>query len=142
MPTQAGSWCGARTAGGFAALAWVFAFVGWIPYAAAQELAPRSFWPAPRGTKVLVIGYSYSSGDVLVDPSLPLSGVDSRISTGFVGYMQTFSLLGRTTNILVELPFSWGTTKGGLLGFPARRDFSGFNDPGLTLAFNLLGAPS
>ena len=127
---------------GLAALAWVVAGLWGGPCAAAQELAPRSFWPAPKGTKVVVIGYSYSSGDVLVDPSLPVYGVDSRISTGFLGYMQTFSLWGRTTNILLELPYSWGTTEGFFLDTAGRRDFSGFNDLGFTLAVNLRGAPS
>ncbi len=133
---------GIKSAASFAILAWTVALLGWIPCVAAQELAPRSFWPAPKGTKVVAIGYSYSSGDVLMDPSLPLNGVDSRISTGFLGYMQTFSLWGRTTNILLEIPYSWGTTEGFLFATLARREFSGFNDLGFTLAVNLLGAPS
>ena len=117
-------------------------FLSLIPRMSAQELSPRTFWPAPKGTKVAVFGYSYSFGDVLVDPSLPVEGVDSRINTGFLAYMQTFNLGGRTANFLLEQPYSWGTTKGLLLGAPAKRDFSGFNDLGLTLAVNLLGAPS
>jgi hypothetical protein len=132
--------CGQR--GSIAAIVFVIAALGWIPGIAAQELAPRSFWPAPKGTKVVVIGYSYSSGDVLMDPSLPIYGADSKISTGFLGYQQTFGLWGRTTNILLEIPYSWGTTKGFLFDTPARREFSGFNDLGITLAVNLLGAPS
>jgi hypothetical protein len=42
----------------------------------------------------------------------------------------------------VELPYSWGTTKGRLFETLARRDFSGFNDLGITLSVNLFGAPS
>jgi hypothetical protein len=108
----------------------------------AQDLSPRFYWPAPKGTKVVVLGFSYTYGDVLMDPSLPLDGVDSRTSTGFFAYMQTFSLLGRTANVVVELPYSWGTTEGFLFGLPAQRDFCGLNDLGVTLAVNLLGAPS
>ncbi len=109
---------------------------------AAQQLSPRSFWPAPKGTKVLVFGYSYSTGDVLTDPSLPIYGVDSEIGTGFLGYLQTVALWGRTTNVIVELPYSWGNTKGLLSDLEARRDLSGFADLGVTLSVNLLGAPS
>jgi hypothetical protein len=108
----------------------------------AQELTPRTFWPAPKGTRVAVVGYSYSFGDVLMDPSLPVSGVDSAIHTGVIAYLQTFSLGGRTANLLLEQPYSWGTTKGQFLGLPARRDFSGLGDLGVTLGVNLLGAPS
>ncbi len=108
----------------------------------AQELSPRSFWPAPEGTKLAIFGYSYSTGDVLMDPSLPIYGVDSKIDTAFLGYLQTFSLWGRTTNLVVELPYSWGTTKGLLFEDRVRRDFSGGGDLGITLAVNLLGAPT
>ena len=108
----------------------------------AQELSPRSYWPTPIGTKVTVAGYSYVFGDVLMDQSIPLYGVKSRLHTGFFAYMQSFSLLGRTTNFLVELPYSWGLTKGIVIDTPAERRLSGFYDLGITLAINLLGAPS
>lgn len=114
----------------------------WAAVGAAQELTPRTYWPAPKGTKVAVVGYSYATGDVLFDPSIPLYGVESRINAGILAYLQTLSLWGRTTNILVELPYSWGTTEGILVDDPARRDFSGFGDLGITLTINLLGAPS
>jgi hypothetical protein len=112
------------------------------PLASAQELTPRAYWPAPKGTRVAVFGYVYSSGDVLMDPSIPLYGVDSKVHTGVLAYLQTISLWGRTANFIVELPHSWGTTKGRIYDTPARRDFSGFNDLSLTLSVNLLGAPS
>ncbi len=108
----------------------------------AQELTPRAYWPAPKGTMVAVFGYVYSSGDVLMDPSIPLYGVDSKIHTAVTAYLQTISLWGRTTNFVVEIPHSWGTTKGRLFDTPAQRDFAGFNDLSITLQVNLSGAPS
>jgi hypothetical protein len=78
----------------------------------AQELTPRAYWPAPKGTKVLVLAYAYQTGDVVTDPSLPITGVDSTIHSGAVTYQQTFSLFGRTTNLHIELPFVDGTTTG------------------------------
>ena len=109
---------------------------------AAQELTPRIYWPAPKGTKILVAGYSYSDGDVLFDPSVPIQGANSEISTGILAYVQTLGLWGRTSNLLLELPYSWGTTKGLLGGNPASGDFSDFGDLGVTLNVNLRGAPS
>ena len=114
----------------------------WAVVCPAQDLSPRFYWPAPKGTQVLVFGYLYSSGDVLMDPSQPTYGVDSRISTCFFSYLQTLNLWGRTANLVVEVPYSWGTTKGLLFEESARRDFSGFNDLGLTLEVNVLGAPT
>jgi hypothetical protein len=110
--------------------------------AAAQDLTPRAYWPAPKGTRVAVAGYSYVSGDLLLDPSTPITGADSKTHTGVLGYLHTFSLWGRTTNFVAELPYSRGTAKGLVEGDPARRDLSGFGDLGLTLSVNLLGAPT
>ena len=84
----------------------------------AQELTPRAYWPAPKGTKVAILGYSFSFGDVVTDPSLPIVGVDSKINAGLFAYLQTLSLWGRTSNVLVELPHPWGTTVGSLKGSP------------------------
>jgi hypothetical protein len=108
----------------------------------AQELSPRAYWPAPVGTKVLVTGYSYSSGDVLLDPTIPIYGVDSRIGTVFLGYVQTLALAGRNANLLLEAPYSWGVTRGFLDDTQARAEFAGLNDLSATLSVNLLGAPA
>lgn len=108
----------------------------------AQELSPRAYWPSPVGTKVLVSGYSYATGDVLLDPTIPLYGVDSRINTLFFGYLQSFEFVGRSANVLVEAPYSWGTTRGLVEETPAKADFAGFNDLGVTLSVNLVGAPA
>jgi hypothetical protein len=110
--------------------------------AVAQELSPRAYWPAPKGTQWVFVAYAYSWGDIVTDPSLPVVGVDSEIHTGILGYLQTFKLWGRTSNVVVEVPYVWGTTKGTLVGQPARRDLSGLGDVAVTLSVNLLGAPS
>ena len=59
----------------------------WSVSATAQDLTPRAYWPAPKGTRVAVVGYSYVSGDVLLDPTTPITGVDSEIHTGVLGYL-------------------------------------------------------
>jgi hypothetical protein len=108
----------------------------------AQELTPRTYWPAPKGVKVGVLGYVYAEGDVLFDPSIPLYAVDSDVNLAVVAYLQTFSLWGRTANVLVDLPYQWGTTRGFIEDTPAEGSVSGFGDPGVTLTVNLLGAPT
>ena len=78
----------------------------WVADAAAQDLTPRLYWPTPKGTQVLVAGYSHASGDVLFDQTIPLYEVDSDIHVGVLAYMHTVSLFGRSSNFMVELPFS------------------------------------
>ena len=96
--------------------------------ATAQELAPRAYWPTPVGTRLVMTGYSLSTGDIVTDPSLPITGVDSQIHSMLVGYQQTFDVLGRTTNARIELPYVIGTTKGTAFGQPAQRDLNGIGE--------------
>jgi len=114
----------------------------WVADVAAQELTPRMFWPAPKGTSILVAGYAYSTGGILFDYSIPIEDADSSINTGMLAYARTLDLWGRTTNFLVELPYSAGTTEGLLLGEPASSDFSDFGDLSVGLNVNLRGAPT
>lgn len=114
----------------------------WVADCAAQQLTPRAYWPAPKGTKVLVIGYSRTVGDLVLDQSLPVSGADSKIGLGLLAYVQTLDLWGRSSNLVVDIPYANGTTKGLVNQEAQRRNFSGFGDLGCTLTVNLLGAPS
>ena len=114
----------------------------WSAVGAAQELTPRFYWPAPKGTKVGVVGYVYATGDIFFDPSVPLYGVNSDVNIVLAAYLQTFNLWGRTTNVVVELPYQWSTTEGVLVDDPAKGNAFGLGDLGVTLAINLLGAPT
>ena len=125
---------------------------GWVPglllglvlsnSAWSQNLTPRAYWPAPEGTQVFVAGYQYQAGDVVTDPSLPVTGVESTISSFALAYQRTFGFLGRTSNLQLQLPYVDGTISGRVEGEPGRRDLSGLADASLTWSVNLLGAPS
>ena len=69
--------------------------------ALAQELTPRTYWPAPKGTRLFIFGYAHQTGDVVTDPSIPITGVDSRIDSAVLAYQQTIDLFGRTGNCLL-----------------------------------------
>jgi hypothetical protein len=142
MPLTASIALSRRSGGRLCVTLVCLAFALWNQAAFGQELSPRLFWPAPVGTKVLVMGYAHASGDVLMDRSIPVYGVDSEIDTALLGYVQTFNLWGRTANLLLELPYSWGSTSGRIFDIPAQRDFEGFNDPAVSMMINLVGAPA
>ena len=118
------------------------ALICWTAAASAQELTPRAYWPAPKGTRIAVAGYAHIDGNVLFDPSIPLYEVETRANTALFGYLQTFSLFGRSSNVLIKLPYVWGKTEGFIETTPASRKFSNFADLSITLAVNLIGAPS
>ena len=126
----------------FPALVMVPAFSGWTATAAAQELAPRAYWPAPQGTNLLVAGYQRNTGDIVTDPSLPVTGVESRINYAQISYQPTMSVFDRTTTLQLNLPYTWGTSEGTLNGETVRRDIAAMADARIRLSINLLGAPS
>ena len=109
---------------------------------AAQELVPRAYWPAPKGTNLLVVSYQHSSGDVVTDRTLPVDGVDSKLHFAQITYQRTFSLFDRSSNIQFSLPYSWGVTEGEFEGEFVDRELSAFSDARVLLSVNLLGAPS
>jgi hypothetical protein len=110
--------------------------------AVAQDLTPRTYWPAPTGTRLFIFGYAHQTGDVVTDPSIPIAGVDSKIDSAVLAFQQTLDLFGRTGNFQLELPYVDGTTTGMVSDVPGRRDVSGFGDIAATLTINLLGAPA
>lgn len=124
-------------------VAWCALAVIYRPEAVAQELTPRAYWPAPVGTQVITIGGGHTSGDIVPDATLPITGLDSSINSLFVGYRRTLDLWGRTANLVLEMPFADGTTEATPLeGRTIRRDYQGFGDVAATLSVNLLGAPA
>jgi hypothetical protein len=108
----------------------------------AQELTPRAYWPAPNGTNVIVAGYQYTTGDIVTDPSLPITGVDSRIHYALLTYLRTFRLFARTATVQFNVPYTWGSTEGVAEGEFRRRDISAMADVRARLTVNLRGAPS
>lgn len=108
----------------------------------AQELAPRAYWPAPVGTNVLVLGYQHSTGDIVVDQSLPLTGVDSNIDYFQMSYQRSIDAWGRTASLQLSQSFADGKTSGFVFGeFDSRRTVGALDTVG-RFAINLMGAPA
>ncbi len=73
--------------------------------AAAQELTPRLYAPAPTGGNIVVLSYGRSTGEVLFDPSLPFDDVNAAINSGALLYGHTFGFFGRSANFTVAVPY-------------------------------------
>jgi len=108
----------------------------------AQEMEPRAYSPSPVGTNFVLAGYARSSGNVVVDASLPLSDVDAQLNFGTLAYGHTFGVLGRSANVLVVAPYVWGEVSGNVNEEAASITRSGPGDPRLRLSVNLLGGPA
>ena len=108
---------------------------------AAQEIEPRTYANTPVGLNYLAFGYSYSTGNVFMDPSLPIEDVDARVNLILPRYIRTFNLFGSPAKIKALVPWSSGHWEGFLEDEFRTRDVSGFGDARLGLDVLLVGAP-
>ena len=107
----------------------------------AQNLEPRFFMPLPVGVDLLTVGWTYSVGDLLLDPAIPVEGVDAEIHQFPIAYAHTLSILGRYSRLEGILPLARATWSGREAG--ASRDSmvtrSGITDPMVRAVINLYG---
>jgi hypothetical protein len=108
----------------------------------AQDLEPRAFSPAPVGLDILSVGYSYSSGNVFFDQSLPIEDATGKLHLATIGYLRTLSLFGASAKLTAAIPFAWGDWDGLVMGEPASTSRRGFGDPGVGFAVNFVGGPA
>jgi len=115
-----------------------------LPVAAvrAQELTPNAYAPSPLGTNVGLVADTYSSGDIALDPSLPVTGLHATINVPAVGYGRTFALFDHYANWGIAVPYVSGDLHGYYLGEYQAVHRTGFGDPQLRVAANLYGAPA
>ena len=108
----------------------------------AQELEAGLYQNAPLRMNAAIAGYTYSAGNVLFDPSLPVEGAHAKTHTIALGYLRTIGVFGRSAKVDAQLPIGWGTFEGYVAGVFRTRSPSGLADPRLRLTVNLLGAPA
>lgn len=80
--------------------------------AQAQDLDPRAYMRIPVGTTVAFTGLSFSHGEVVTDPTLPVQNIKARVEALSFGVSRTFGILGKTSQILLVLPYSWAQVSG------------------------------
>jgi len=107
-----------------------------------QELQPRAYWPLPVGANVLAATYQHTSGDIVVDQSLPATGVDSSIDYIQLNYQRSLDVFGRTGSISIAQTWADGETTGFFRDEPFTRNTTGPMDTVLRGTINLLGAPA
>ena len=87
-------------------ITWYFLIIFMVCYnfAASQELEPRAFTNIPRGMNFVLLGYSYSSGNVLLDPYIPIEDLKSRLHTTFGAYVRSIRIFGLSGKVDVLFP--------------------------------------
>jgi hypothetical protein len=107
-----------------------------------QELEPRLYAALPKDLNALAIGYGLSRGNVLTDPSLPISDFKITALNASAIYMRTFSLGQKLSRIQLSFPFLYMIGQAQINGRDTSAARSGFGDARLRFSINILGTPA
>lgn len=110
--------------------------------AAAQDLAPRAYLPTPVGSNAVILTYGLATGDVLLDPTVPITDASGTVHSPVASYYRAFGLAGRSANITGSMPFAIADFRGKVVGQDRAAHRAGIGDVVLRLAVNLKGGPA
>ncbi|MBS7254640.1 transporter [Flavobacterium branchiicola] len=107
-----------------------------------QDLEPRVYANVPKKLNVAAIGYVFMDGNVLTDPSLPISDFKLQSHNLAASYVRTFGLANKLARIQVSLPFSFMDGSAMVNGAMLTGSRTGFADMKVRFGINLLGSPA
>ena len=105
----------------------------------AQDLEPRGYIRIPVNANILLPGFSYSNGQVLTDPNVPLKDFKAKVEIFTLGYGRTFSLFGLTSQVVVVLPLCHAHATADVNGQFTSVDRTGTADMRARISVLLLG---
>jgi len=107
-----------------------------------QDLTPRAYLITPKGSHAVIVSSSFSRGQVLIDPTVPIEDLRGSFQVPVLGYYQSFDLLGRSANLTLVLPYAYGSFEGRVNGSSGQAYRSGLADARVRFALNLSGGPA
>ena len=110
--------------------------------AGAQDMEPKAYSASPVGANFLVGSFSRSTGDVLFDPTLPITDVHARIDALALAIGHSFGLFGDLALVTVALPYGWADVTGKVQEQAGEATRSGLADARVKFSVNLAGNPA
>ena len=110
--------------------------------ARAQEMEPRSYSAVPIDTNFLIASYQRTTGDVGLDPSLPIANVKAAIDSGILAYNRTFDLFGQTGSAAIVMPYFQANLSGDVGAEGRQISREGWGDFAFRFTENLIGSPA
>jgi hypothetical protein len=108
----------------------------------AQSLDPRAYSNVPIGANFVSLSYSYESGGVSVDPSLPVTNGSATVDIETIAYSRALNAWGQSGILNLVLPYAEVSANADIAGQPRSRNISGLADAALRAAMNFYGAPA
>lgn len=107
-----------------------------------QELEPRAYAALPKNLNAIAIAYAFSRGNVLTDPSLPISNFKVNVHSLAAAYIHTFAVGNKLARVQVNVPFMFISGKLQINGHDTSGVRNGFADAKIRLGINLTGSPA
>jgi hypothetical protein len=106
---------------------------------AAQDLTPRAYVITPVRSNAVIFSYVYNTGEILLDPTVPIEDLNAQIHVPLVSFYHSFNFFSRSANVAVAVPYGYGHFRGIVLGDDTRITRSGLADSRIRLSVNLHG---
>ena len=110
--------------------------------ARAQDMEPRAYSASPVGANFLVASYSFSTGAVVSDPTLPISDIHADVQGLVVAVGHSFNLLGNLGLVTAAIPYARADVTGRVFEQAAETFRSGLADARFKVSVNLRGNPA
>lgn len=105
----------------------------------AQDLEPGSLSAVPIGGNFAIASTGYSSGNILLDNSIPVEDLKAQINSFGLGYASSFKLFNKVSKFDVVLPYALADFNALVEGEAAQASRNGLGDPLLRFSIILLG---
>lgn len=106
-----------------------------------QDIEPRRWSHLPLGSNFAAGAYTYTTGDITLDPVLRIEDAEFDLQTVAGKYIRSFELLGKSARFDLIQGYQNGRWNGLLNGIPTTVKRDGWTDTTMRFAVNLYGAP-
>ncbi|HTS44489.1 MAG TPA: transporter [Puia sp.] len=107
-----------------------------------QDLDPRRYASLPKNMNAVALVYGISHGNVVSDPTLPISDFTITAQTIGLGYVRTFGLAGKLSRIAITVPYTFLSGNLTINGHDTSGVRAGFDDAQIRFGMNLFGSPA
>ena len=105
----------------------------------AQDLEPRLLSPVPTGGNFAIASYGYSTGNILLDNTMPVEDLNARINSIVLAYARSFKLFNKLAKFDIITPYAFSTYDAVVDGVDTSATRNGFGDPMFRLSMVLIG---
>jgi len=104
-----------------------------------QDLEPGYMSALPIGANIAIVSTGFSQGNILLDNTLPIEGLEAKMFNVVMGYFRSFKLFNRLAKIDVILPYANADFNALVEGVPQSATRTGLGDPMIRFSMILIG---